>query len=105
MTTRPYLALVSLALAAYFGRSGALSTGASGNETSLNADPLEARKYYAAYGDADAQVAEQQFDEARSGNGTAQELARRDVWSPKITSPDSTAVWVAGTTVEITWLV
>ena len=32
-------------------------------------------------------------------------LSTRDVYSPKITSPGSTSVWVAGTTVTVTWYV
>ena len=105
MPTRSYFALLTLALATYFGQSQALYTDASGNTTSLKVDSLATREYYAVYGDTNAQMAERDFSETRSGNSTTQDLARRDVWSPKITSPSSNTVWVAGTMVEVTWLV
>ena len=105
MAARPYLALLSLALATYLGQSGALYTGVSGDETSSDSDSVSTRGYYIVYGDTDSQLAGRHLDELYSGNATSEGLARRDVWSPQITSPNSKTVWVAGTTVEVTWSV
>ncbi|KAF8914888.1 hypothetical protein CPB85DRAFT_1218385 [Mucidula mucida] len=33
----------------------------------------------------------------------AEKASRRDVYIPKITSPTAKTVWVAGTTVDVTW--
>ncbi len=35
----------------------------------------------------------------------AEKASRRDVYIPKITSPTAKTVWVAGTTVDVTWSV
>lgn len=106
-TLRSHLVMLALAVATYLGQTGAMYTGTSVNNTSLDGDNLSARAYYVLYGDNDPLIAERQLDAMASGNGTQEDyqVVRRDVWNPKITSPRSGAVWVAGTTVKVTWLV
>ncbi|KAL0060631.1 hypothetical protein AAF712_012574 [Marasmius tenuissimus] len=40
---------------------------------------------------------------AATATVSASPLAKRDIWSPPITSPDATTVWEAGQVVQVTW--
>ncbi|KAL0574372.1 hypothetical protein V5O48_007573 [Marasmius crinis-equi] len=40
---------------------------------------------------------------ASFASATPLKRATLDVWSPRIISPDATTVWVAGSTVNVTW--
>ena len=101
-TSRLHLAMLSVVGVTYLAQALTMYTA---NDTSLVGDTSLSSRGYS--GDNDALLAGRRLDAMPSGNVTQEDyqLVPRDVWNPKITSPRSSTVWVAGTTVKVTWLV
>ena len=114
---RVTLSALSIALAAYaaVAHASALYTSSEANDTSLDASPDLAARPRAlvdlvfrdlALTDVLTPNEFESLSTLYGANGTDPAgLAQREVYSPPITSPDSSTVWVAGSQATVTWCV
>lgn len=85
----------------------ALYTPSALNETVADGSGtrISHRSLLDVFGDPTDILSQRDFESMPYVNGTVDErgLSAREVYSPRITSPGSTTVWVAGTDVTVTW--